>query len=253
MIKNSIIVLLTLLIITSCGRSEEEVELEKTKIELEKTKLELSEKIEQEEQNKVDEKQAELNEIHEQKVNVGKRKKIADLNLQLQKIPGLIEEAEDKITQLNKFKLGRLPETKKEQLKEARKLLSDLRVYREKIPNEIAQLEYHETFDFQKDPASVMNYIFESSIAGDFSNFRNLGDPYGENDGDVDNICYAEMMTKTQQKEFFKVFVNGRVMGEAQINGDQAVVEFAFGEFSGNRLEQMNMVNRNGYWYLSSY
>ena len=245
MTKNYIFLLLTVLILSSCGKSKQELELEKAKLELEKTKLELAEKEKNEELAKIEK-------VHEQKVNVGKRKKITELNLMLQKLPQAIEKAEQNIRDINEFKIGRSSSTKEKQLKEARTQLREIRDYGEKIKNEIAQLEYHKTFDFQKDPASVMNYIFESAKKEDFSNFRNLCDPYGENDSDVNQICYAEMMMQKQQANLKVEFENGRVIGEPKIDGDKAEVEFAFGP-SANRLEKMGMVKRNGLWYLSGF
>jgi len=251
MIKNYIFVLFTLLILTSCGKSKEEIELEKAKIELEKTKLELAEKTKQEEENNIREKKAELNKVHEQRVNVGKRKKITELNLQLQTLPSAIEKAEQNIREINAFKIGRSASTKERQLQEATNQLREIRNYGEKLKNEIAQLEYLKTFDFQKDPVNVMKYIFASAKKGDFSNFRNLCDPYGENDSDVDQICYAEILIEKQKTDLIREFENGRIMGEAKINGDIAEVEFAFGT-RANRLEKMKMIKRNGLWYLGS-
>jgi hypothetical protein len=194
MIKKYIFILFTLLILSSCGKSKEELELEKAKIELEKTKLELAEKTKKEEENKIQEQKAELNKIHEQKVNLGKRKKITELNLMLQKLPKATEEAKQNINKINEFQIGRSSSTKNQQLQEATAQLNIIYDYGEKIKNEIAQLEYHKTSDFQKDPELVMKYIFDSAKKGDFSNFRNLCDPYGENDSDVNGICFAEMM-----------------------------------------------------------
>lgn len=252
MIKNYILILFTLLILSSCRRSKEEIELEKTKIELEKTKLELADKTKKAEENKVSEQKAELNKIHEQRVNVGKRKKITELSLRLQKLPLAIEKAEQSIRKINQFKIGRSSSLKEKQLQEATNQLREIRNHGEEIKNEIAQLEYLKTFDFQKSPTSVMNYIFESAKKGDFSNFRNLCDPYGENDSDVNQICYAEMIMEKQKAELKREFENGRVIGKAKINGDEAEVEFAFGA-SANRLEKMRMVKRNGLWYLLSF
>jgi hypothetical protein len=252
MIKNYIFVLFVILILTSCGRSKEEIELEKAKIELEKTKLELAEKTKKEEENKISEQKAELNKIHEQKVNVGKRKKITELNLMLQKLAQAIEKAEQNIKNINGFQIGRSSSTKEKQLQEATNQLSEIRSYGEKIKNEIAQLEYHKTFDFQKNPVSVMEFIFKSVKNGDFSNFRNLCDPYGENDSNVNQICYAEMMMEDRQSELKRNFENGRVIGKAKITGNNAEVEFVFGE-RANRLEKMKMIKRNGLWYLSGF
>lgn len=245
MIKKITPILLSLIIFASCGKSKEEIELEKAKIELEKTKLELAEKIKQEENSK-------SVKIHEQKVNVGKRKKITELTIILQKLPEAIKKAQANIDQINKFKFGRLSSTKNRQLSKARSQLNELYDYRKKIKNEIAQTEYLKTFDFQQDPKRVMEYIFDSCKKQDFSNFRNLCDPYGEHDSDVKQICFAEMMLDKKQKLLHREFKNGRIIGEPKITGDKAEVEFAFG-YSANKLEKMKMIKRNGLWYLKSF
>ncbi|KGL63797.1 DUF4878 domain-containing protein [Polaribacter sp. Hel1_85] len=245
MIKNYILILLTILILTSCGKSKEELELEKAKIELEKTKLELAEKIKGEENLKT-------LKIHEQKSNVGKRKKLTELTLQLQNLTTSKNKIQQNIENIKKFQIGRAQSTKDKQLREARNKLSEIFDYERKIKNEIAQSEYLKTFEFQKNPESVMKYIFESSKKGDFSNFRNLCDPYGENDRDVNQICYAEMLSKKHKEELENMFKNGRIIGETIIKEDRAEIEFAFG-LSSNKLEKMGMVKRNNLWYLSEF
>jgi TolA-binding protein len=227
---NYILALITILTLNSCGKSEKEIKIEKEKLEL---------KIEKEK-------------IHEQKVNVGKRKKITELTMQLQRLPEAIKKTQKNIEDIKIFKIGRLQLTKEEQLKKAYEQLSETRSYGEKLKNEIAQLEYLKTFDFQKDPESVMKYIFESAKKGDFKNFRNLCDPYGENDRDVNSICYAEMLSKKRRKELEDMFKNGRIIGESVIKENTAEIEFAFG-LSSNKLEKMGMVKRNNLWYLSAF
>lgn len=252
MIKNYTFILFTLLILNSCGKSKEEIELEKAKIELEKTKLELVEKTKKEEENKINQQKVEQDKIHEQKVNVGKRKKITELSLILQKLPDAIKKGQDNINEINKFQIGRSSSTKEKQLQEARNKLQEIREYGEKLKNEIAQLEYHQTFEFQKDPVSVMKYIFESAKKGDFSNFRYLSDPYGEHDSDIKNISYADLLSDKKLEELKLEFENGRIIGKPIINGDKAELEFAFGP-SSNKLRNMKMINRNGFWYLLGF
>jgi hypothetical protein len=242
---NYILTLITILILNSCGKNKEEIALEKAKIELEKTKLELDKKIKDEENLKV-------LKIHEQKSNVGKRKKITELNLQLQKFSEAMKNAQENIKIIEQYQIGRLKSTKERQLVEAYKQLSEIRVYGEKLKNEIAQMEYTKTFDFQKNPLSLMKYIFESAKKGDFSNFRHLCDPYGENDRDVSRICNIEMLPEKMKQEFKISFENGRIMGEAKIEGDRSKVEFAYG-ISTDKLEEMGLVKRNGLWYLSGF
>jgi vacuolar-type H+-ATPase subunit I/STV1 len=229
----------------SCGKSKEEIELEKAKIELETAKLQLLKKERKQEDQKI-------NKIHEQKLNVGRQKKITELTQLLSGVTQSINEAERKISEIKKFKIGRAQSTKEQQLNKAYKELNEIRSYERRVKNEIAQLQYFKTFDFQKDPKTVMEYIFKSAKEGDFSNFRYLGDPYGENDSDVNQICYIEIRSDEKKQELKREFENGRVMGETKVKADRAEVEFAFGP-SSNKLQTMKMVNRNGLWYLAAF
>jgi hypothetical protein len=228
--KNYILALIIILTLTSCGKSEKEIKIEKEKLEL-KIKTE---------------------KIHEQKVNVGKRKKITELTMQLQSLPEALKKAQENIENIQRFQIGRAQSTKDRQLKKAYELLSETRDYGEKLKTEIAQLEYLKTFDFQKNPESVMKYIFESAKKGDFKDFRNLCDPYGENDRDVSSICYAELLSEKRKKELQDMFKNGRIIGEPVITENTAKIEFAYG-LSSNKLEKMGMIKRNNLWYLSSF
>ena len=228
--KNYILALIIILTLTSCGKSEKDIKIEKEKLEL-KIKTE---------------------KIHEQKVNVGKRKKITELTMQLQSLPEALKKAQENIEKIQRFQIGRIRSTKDKQLKKAYELLSETRDYGEKLKNEIAELEYLKTFNFQKDPESVMKYIFESAKKGNFKDFRNLCDPYGENDGDVKSICYAEILSEKRKKKLQDMFKNGRIIGETVITVNTAKIEFAYG-LSSNKLEKMGMIKRNNLWYLSSF
>lgn len=233
MLKNYILALITILSLNSCGKSEKEIKKEKEKIEYQKKKIELEK-------------------IHEQKINVGKRKKITELTMQLQRLPEAMKNARKNIEDINKFKIGRARSTKERQLKKAYEELNEVRNYGERLKNEIAQLEYFKTFDFQKTPESVMNYIFESAKKGDFSDFRNLCDPYAENDMDVNAICYAEMLSNKRKKELVDMFKNGRIIGNSIVYNDKVKIEFASG-LNSDKLRKMTFVKRNNLWYLSNF
>ncbi len=251
----SLLAIVNLLLI-SCGKSNAELELEKAKIELEKTKLELENKkdeaIKDEKKAEISEAAAARNLEHQKKSNVGKQIRLAELNDQLQKLPLAIKEAEQKVRKVNEFQLGRSSTVKQEQLDEAILQLNEIKSYDTKIKNEIAQLEYSKTFDFQKNPVDLLNYIFESTKNRDFKNFRYLSDPYTEIDNSVKLICYAEILSTRQQENFITDFENGRIIGKPKIKNNTAEIEFAFGPYS-DKLEVMNLVNRNGLWFLKSY
>ena len=113
---NYILALITILTFYSCGKSEKEIRIEKEKIEIEKEKIEIEIEIEKE-KIKIEQEKIELEKIHEQKVNVGKRKKITELTIELQRVPEVINKIEKNIKDINVFQIGRLESTKNKQLK----------------------------------------------------------------------------------------------------------------------------------------
>ncbi|HAT69515.1 MAG TPA: hypothetical protein DCS22_03360 [Flavobacteriaceae bacterium] len=245
--------------IVSCGKSKQEIELEKAKIELEKTKLELASKNAEEEQAKVDdekarkEKQAQAQNAkkqkeHEQNLRVGVQKKRTDLKEILNQATSALTSAENNLNEINEFQIGRSQSTKNEQMQTARNEINQINSFISGLKTEMAELEMHKTFSFQKKPKSLMEFIFKSAKSRDFSKFRYLCDPYGENEKETNGICYAEMIP-AMDEQVAEQFGNGRIIGQAKINGNKAEIEFAFGP-SSSRLETMKMVNRNGSWYL---
>lgn len=242
--KNHLILILTIFTITSCGRSKAEIELEKARLELEQTKLELAEKEKTEELNI-----AKGQKIHEQKIQEGTQKLRRELNDWLEKAGITQAEAEYRLKNAQKFKIGRSSSEKKKQIEKAQTEYQQTTQYIQNIEIEMEKLKSRQTFDFQKTPEDLMKYIFKSAKSGDFSNFRYLCDPYAETDMDVKSICYAELFMEQRKKDLTENFGAARIMGKPKIKENNAVVEFAFGP-SSNRLEKMNLVNRNGYWYL---
>lgn len=231
--KFYLIAIITGMLTSSCGKSKEEIELEKAKIELEKTKLELAEK----------EKSEELR-VHEQKMNVGKSKKLAILESMLKDISEAIKTTKINIEKTKEFQIGRSASTKEKQLFEVQKQLNELYNIERNVKNEVAQLEYFKTFDFQKTPQSIMEYIFDSAKKNDFSNFRYLVDPYGENDNDSNSICFIETMPLQAKNKFKTDLETGRIMGETSFDSDRAKIEFAHGTGS-NTLSTMKFIKRN--------
>jgi len=255
---------MTVIVLSSCGKSKEEIALEKVKLELEKTRLQLIEKTDREiklelEKTKLEENKTRENElkeerdkIHQQKMNVGKRKKITELNLELQKLPKLIKEATYQLKNVQEFQIGRFTATRDAQVLEAKTKLDEITNFFENLKDEIAQLEYHKTFNFQKSPSGILHYIFESCKTKNFENFKYLCDPYAENESDIGNICYANILLDRQQNDLAKEFEDGRIIGEAKIKKNKAQIEFAFGEGT-KRLGKAFFIQRNELWYLHSF
>ena len=122
----------------------------------------------------------------------------------------------------------------------------------------------------QTKPESVVNAIFYAAQTEDYSILENLCDPTGEGDGDTKSLCsvyYAELQvksyggsleTKELIKSFKEAFSCGRICGkttyETNENVEYATVPILFnGDGSGKTQEKMELVKRDGLWYLSSF
>lgn len=264
--KITTILLLTLLFLSSCGKSKEEIELEKAKVELEMAKLKLSpdqgNSLAKPENNykgeekriaiaKARQEMARKLEVHKQRANVGKQKRLNNFTDQIQQYARAIPIKENEILEISQFEWGRASSTKDKQLKKANSELALIKSYYGNLKNEIAQLEYQKTFDFQKTPEGVVKYIFSSAAKQEYSNLRYLADPYAENDGSVTNICYGGVLSYDMGQLLSEEFGKGRIMGKPKYEGNKAAVEIAIGP-TNRTLETMNLVKRNGLWYLSS-
>jgi hypothetical protein len=102
-------------------------------------------------------------------------------------------------------------------------------------------------------PEIVVQTIFDAAKSGDFAALKDLCDPLGENDSDTQMIC--DMATDdTNGEEFIQYFAAGKISGDAKISleGDKAEVAFLFGP-DGDREETMELINRDGQWYLFGF
>ena len=104
--------------------------------------------------------------------------------------------------------------------------------------------------DSQSDPAEVLKAVFRAAKSGDYRGLAALCS--GEGDGDVKRICDIENQPEAKQEEFKSYFETGKIVGEPQIEGSEAKVKFTFGP-DGTKNEEMNLVKKDGKWYLSSF
>ena len=103
----------------------------------------------------------------------------------------------------------------------------------------------------QSDPVSVVNAIFFAAQTGDYSNLASLCDPNGDNDGDTQAIC--DITAESDDVDLFaEYFALGQMQGQAEVEGDEASVPFTFGP-NGTDEETMNLILRDGVWYLYSF
>jgi hypothetical protein len=114
----------------------------------------------------------------------------------------------------------------------------------------LADTEKKPAVDFT-DPVKVVQAIFDAAKNKDIVILTTLCDPEGENDGDTRRICDVAKDTR-KLDEFVLWFSKGKVTGEAVIEEDRARVPFIFGP-DGNKKEEMNLIKRDGKWYLYSF
>ncbi|MBI9043450.1 MAG: tetratricopeptide repeat protein [Anaerolineaceae bacterium] len=103
------------------------------------------------------------------------------------------------------------------------------------------------------DPALVVEEIFKAAKSGDFTLLPGLCDPMGENDDDTQLICDIANHP-ADQESFTAYFKKGKINGQPEIRSDgtQAEAPFLFGP-DGASEETMELINRNGYWYLFGF
>jgi len=104
--------------------------------------------------------------------------------------------------------------------------------------------------DVQSDPADVVKLLFKAAKSGDYSGLSNLCGQGG--DGDMKDICDLENQPAEKQEEFQSYFSKGKVVGDAEIEGNEARVKIKFGP-DGNDDETMVLMKKNNKWYLSSF
>jgi hypothetical protein len=99
----------------------------------------------------------------------------------------------------------------------------------------------------QDTPEGVVNIIFDAAKNKDFSKLSTLCSP----DADTDSKHICDM--KEEDKEsFITYFSKGKINGSATITGDAAAVPILFGP-DGTKDETMNLVKKDGKWYLQSF
>jgi len=99
----------------------------------------------------------------------------------------------------------------------------------------------------QVTPEDVVNSIFAAAKAKDYSGLSKLCDT--DADSDSKKICDLQDKDKASFEEYFS---KGKIDGNATINGSEAAVPILFGP-DGTKSETMNLVQKDGKWYLKSF
>lgn len=100
-------------------------------------------------------------------------------------------------------------------------------------------------------PQGVVQSIFDAAQSGDLEALEGIADPE-DADGDAKNVAGVATLNEQRQEEFQKFFATGRIVGDPEVEGNEAAVDIRFGP-DGEDSETMNLVRRDGKWYLHSF
>jgi hypothetical protein len=106
-----------------------------------------------------------------------------------------------------------------------------------------------ESIESQSDPADVVRMIFKAAKNGDYASVSGIC--AGDADGDAKAICELEDNAE-RRAEFKEYFSKGRVVGEPEIEGNEARVNIKFGP-DGEKDETMVLTRKGKKWYLSNF
>ena len=107
-----------------------------------------------------------------------------------------------------------------------------------------AQVDYQE-------PKRVLSSVFFAAQTGESQHLRGLCDPEGKANEHALRICSQTRGSK-DWPAFKMQFEKGRLIGEARVSGDSALVNFVFGK-NGTDRETMELVRRGERWYLLAF
>ncbi len=100
-------------------------------------------------------------------------------------------------------------------------------------------------------PKRVLSSVFFAAKEGKSDHLSSLCDPAGNANTHAKRIC-AQELGAPDWSAFVSQFEKARLIGEARIAGNTALVNFVFGK-SGTSPETMELVRRDGRWYLLAF
>ena len=100
-------------------------------------------------------------------------------------------------------------------------------------------------------PKRVLSSVFFAAKEGKSEHLASLCDPTGNANKHAKRICSQEVGAP-DWNAFVAQFEKARLIGEARIAGNTALVNFVFGG-KGTRPETMELVRRDGRWYLLAF
>ncbi|MEM0999380.1 MAG: hypothetical protein AAGN35_20145 [Bacteroidota bacterium] len=119
-------------------------------------------------------------------------------------------------------------------------------------PKGEAEVENKTTYQVDhRDPSAVLQAVFDVAGGADPAVLGTLCDPLGKNDTDTRRICDLAGGFAPND-EFVQYFGHAKLNGDPIIDGTLARIPFLFGP-NGDREETMEMVERDGKWYLKAF
>lgn len=97
----------------------------------------------------------------------------------------------------------------------------------------------------------VVSSVFHAAKTGESQHLATLCDPEGEANRHALRVC-SQVAGGEDWAEFAAQFSHAKLIGEARITEDRAQVNFVFGK-SGTERETMELVRREGRWYLLAF
>ena len=107
-----------------------------------------------------------------------------------------------------------------------------------------------EIVDFTN-PKRVLASVFFAAKHDKADHLATLCDPEGSANKHALRIC-RQTWQGEDWRSFQRQFAQGRLIGEARISGDRALINFVFGP-QGTDPETMELVRRDGNWFLKAF
>jgi hypothetical protein len=97
----------------------------------------------------------------------------------------------------------------------------------------------------------VVSSVFYAAKSGESQHLATLCDPEGGSNRHALRVC-AQVAGGEDWVEFAEQFSQAKLIGEARITEDRALVNFVFGK-NGTKRETMELVRRESRWYLLAF
>jgi len=155
------------------------------------------------------------------------------------------------IEKINEFQFGRAQSTKENQLYEQYLNLEYVTDLISGVKNEIAYTEISKTNQANDNPNELVLYFINSIKKSDFSQLRNIIDPYGEFDQNSLSILLLSQYNEKLKSEVLNQYSNSRIITSNNLNDNETIIEIATG-VNSDFIKKIIVVKRLNKWYILS-